>query len=238
MNLCKVMKRRQQQVPVINSLPQELVVDIIASVAASSLSDLCNVKLTCKEFHEAARDDYVFQRASIEALPTIEWRTSSQASLFLKQCEASGNPDAVYKRGMIEYFSRAHIQLGINFLKRAANSGHLESTYVLGIILYSNESSQEEGMELLKKVKSTNDGGIDKCLMRSMKVLREMWINNTIPLPESKCVDPTCRNRRMHVVPNVIDHSWGNQCKEPSFCSQTCNWDHELNKFCNFLRGV
>ncbi|XP_058084501.1 putative F-box protein At1g67623 [Magnolia sinica] len=235
MGLSKVMKRKQQHCSFFESLPQDLVVEIAASVAASSLSDLSNMKLVCKDMHEAARDNYVFRHASIEALPRIEWR-SSQASSFLKQCEASGNPDALFRRGMIEYFSKVHIQVGVDLLKRAADSGNLEANYVLGIILISGQTSSSERMKLIKNMENMKNSGIDRCRTRTTKILREIWINTIIPRQESTCIDPKCRNGGLRGLPKVGEWSWSDQ--EESFCSQGCKWNYELNLFCNVLIGV
>ncbi|XP_058084500.1 putative F-box protein At1g67623 [Magnolia sinica] len=236
MGLSKVMKRRQQQCSFFKSLPQDLVVEIVASVSASSLSDLSNMKLLCKDMHEAATDNYVFRHASIEALLTIEWRISSQASSFLKQCEASGNPDALFRRGMIEYFSKVHIEFGVDLLKKAADCGHLEANYVLGIILISGQTSTSVGMKLLKKLENMKNTEAHRCQTRTKKILREIWINAIIPRRESTCIDPNCKNGGLRGLPRVGEWSWSDQ--EESFCSQVCKWNYELNLFCTALIGV
>ncbi|XP_077252546.1 F-box protein At5g50450-like [Tasmannia lanceolata] len=180
MGRCKKMKRKHQNsISSIKSLPTDLVVEIMGLVASSSISNLINMKLACKEFHEASGDNRIFRWVSMESLPTVMWDLSSKTAIFVKRCEENGNPDALYKIGMIQYFSSNNTELGRDLLKKAADSGNLGAIYTLWIIQFSDPSSEMEGMELLNKFKSERIG-IEKCRGATKKLLREIWIKNTL----------------------------------------------------------
>jgi len=104
----------------IKSLPNELLTEVLGHVASTSFTDLFNVKLSCKYFLEVAKDDYIFQRISLEKFPVVPLRISNEASSFFKRCEESGNPESLFRQGMIDYFSLAMIESGLEYLKRVA----------------------------------------------------------------------------------------------------------------------
>ncbi|XXG49160.1 hypothetical protein AAC387_Pa02g3420 [Persea americana] len=144
----KMMKRRKKLNTItrnILSLPHEMLASILASVASSSIIDLVDAKLVCKQFSEAALDYLVFKRVTLETIPSTSWtERSPQKSYFLKHCEEAKNPDALYNLGMYHYFSYRDFELGYNLLKNSADSGHLPSIYALGMILVSEKKSQHE----------------------------------------------------------------------------------------------
>ncbi|KAJ8645582.1 hypothetical protein MRB53_007330 [Persea americana] len=130
-----------------------MLASILASVASSSIIDLVDAKLVCKEFSEAGSDYLVLKRVTLETIPSTSWTEHSpQKSYFLKQCEEAENPDAIYNLGMYNYFSYREFQLGRQLLEKSADSGHPHSIYALGMILLSEKESQLEAIKLLKKI--------------------------------------------------------------------------------------
>ncbi|KAI3741099.1 hypothetical protein L1987_58766 [Smallanthus sonchifolius] len=86
------------------SLPQDLLVDVLARVASSSFTDVFNAKLSCKDFPESTKDDYIFQCISIDKFPLTHWFPPSEQVLsFLTHCF---NSESLLRKGMIDYFKR------------------------------------------------------------------------------------------------------------------------------------
>ncbi|XP_077242973.1 uncharacterized protein LOC143883510 [Tasmannia lanceolata] len=229
------MEETKHHSPAIGSVPYDLMAEIVSRVGSSSLKALVNTKLACKELNEAGADVRVFQRASLESLPAVNWRLPDGASSFLRRCEESSNPESLYRLGMVEYFSSNETESGCELLKKASELGNLEATYALGLILLSEDSSSFKGLALLNKVEKnkSNKKGIEGCRSKSEKILRQLWIKKTIRRREIVCCRHTCRNGRMR-------GGWRGQWstyEEESFCCQACKWNNELNDFVRILLG-
>ncbi|KAK8693041.1 hypothetical protein V6N13_070640 [Hibiscus sabdariffa] len=117
-------KNKTNPFPTIFSLPNELIAEVLARVAAISASDLFNVVLrcvflfpscvvfsfmsmknilvliSCKVFHRIAGDDYILRHVSLEKFPVIPWGSTEQA-FFLDKCKRSGHPEALYREGVV-----------------------------------------------------------------------------------------------------------------------------------------
>ena len=86
---------------------------VLGYVATTSLTDLFNVKLSCKYFSELAEDFYILQQASLKKIPSNPFCLSKKASSFLKLCLKSRNPDSLFRQGVNDYFSLGRIKLGL-----------------------------------------------------------------------------------------------------------------------------
>ncbi|MCL7048311.1 hypothetical protein MKW94_012345, partial [Papaver nudicaule] len=87
--------------PMINSIPHEILGEILANVASSSLVDHLNANQTCKLFNEAGQDEFILRHASIDKLPVIQWTPKREVASFLKRCEHAQNPEILYRQGMV-----------------------------------------------------------------------------------------------------------------------------------------
>ena len=57
---------------------------------------------SCRNFLEASKDTFVMKNISIEKFPTIPWwQVKDEVSSFLKACKESGNPEVLYRQGMV-----------------------------------------------------------------------------------------------------------------------------------------
>lgn len=228
-------RRRSQRRPVVGSLPGDLLIDVLARVASSSFTDLFNAKLCCRDFLGAAEDESIFQHVSIDKFPVIHWFPPSDALLsFLNRCVDKGNPEAMFRQGMIEFFSLARIETGLEYLKRATEKGHVEATYVYGMILLSRGGqSSQQGLNILNsmKVSRSNYLKIRECRAKIKAIVREMWINNSISLNEvgCKCQD---RNNNLSIRKRKFED------EEDVISCDACGWYREVISFCKIVDGV
>lgn len=224
---------RQQRRPVVASLPGDLLIDVLARVASSSFTDLFNAKLSCRDFLGAAEDEYIFQHVSIDKFPVIHWFPPSDELLsFLNQCIDKGNPEAMFRQGMIEFFSLARIETGLEYLKRASEKGHVEATYVYGMILLSRGGqSSQQGLNILNsmKVSRSKNLKIRDCRAKIKAIIREMWINNSISLNEVRC---KCQERNVCFVKRKFDD------EEDIVGCDACGWHREVISFCKMVDGI
>ncbi|GFS45500.1 NAD(P)-binding Rossmann-fold superfamily protein [Actinidia rufa] len=146
-----------------------MLVNVLARVASSSSADLFKSKLwggAC-----------VLERASIEKYPVIhQWLKSEKVNSFIHLCAESGNPEAMYRQGMIEYFSM-NMELGLEHLRRAAEKGHGEASYVNGIIRLCRVGDLD--FQLWNATK-WNRFKIQECREKVRRVIESIWINNHV----------------------------------------------------------
>ncbi|GFS45530.1 hypothetical protein Acr_00g0096590 [Actinidia rufa] len=152
-----------------------MLVNVLARVASSSSADLFKSKLW--EFWRAAGEGHVLERASIEKYPVIhQWLKSEKVNSFIHLCAESGNPEAMYRQGMIEYFSM-NMELGLEHLRRAAEKGHGEASYVNGIIRLCRVGDLD--FQLWNATK-WNRFKIQECREKVRRVIESIWINNHV----------------------------------------------------------
>uniref|UniRef100_M1DM83 F-box domain-containing protein n=1 Tax=Solanum tuberosum TaxID=4113 RepID=M1DM83_SOLTU len=87
----------------IESLPRELLIDIVERIASYSLKDLMRVKLSSKVLNEVANEPSVYQKVILLSIPVFIWPCSvvRRCTSFLEMCRASGNLEALYRKGVV-----------------------------------------------------------------------------------------------------------------------------------------
>ncbi|KAL6185968.1 hypothetical protein ACLB2K_042090 [Fragaria x ananassa] len=116
----------------LKSLPNELLLEVIAKVALNSFDDLCRMRQSCKEINKAGQDDYVFQHVSLDKFRFNPLRKRKRYLELLRSCGKCGNAEALYRQGVLELFNLKEFDFesGFECLKKAAARGHREATYV------------------------------------------------------------------------------------------------------------
>ncbi|KAK9058392.1 hypothetical protein SSX86_023234 [Deinandra increscens subsp. villosa] len=232
----RVRKPVHPSIRTLESLPKDLLVDVFARVASSSFIDLFNVKLSCKDFNQSTRDDYIFQHISIDKFPFTNWnRPSERVISFLTHCLNKGNSESLFRQGMMNYFVRANIESGLEYLRIAAEKRHLDAIYVYGMILLSSRDQllSQQGLNILKYTMvhtSSRLWNVQDSRDKVRSILRQIWINNPIMIDEvkTKCQEPDhdIRLRR---------RGWSlDEDEEISSCA-TCLWYRELIYFCEMM---
>ena len=67
-----------------NSLSEDLWTEVLGYVASTSLTDLFNVKMSCKYFSKFAEDFYILQQASLKKIPSNPFCLSKKAIILFK----------------------------------------------------------------------------------------------------------------------------------------------------------
>ncbi|PON32124.1 F-box domain containing protein [Parasponia andersonii] len=143
----------------IYSIPSEMVVEILARLAASSMTDFFKTKSSCKLFYEVADDDYIYRQISVEELAFKILHWTKEESSFYNRCMESGNLEALYHQGVHKYFTY-HLEnvSGLDLLKRAACAGHHGASYVLGImdlLCHDGDEFTKRGRKILSNIKTS-----------------------------------------------------------------------------------
>ncbi|KAK1358350.1 F-box domain-containing protein [Heracleum sosnowskyi] len=228
-------KKKNQRKHILDSVPTELLVEIVARVAASSFDDLCNAKFSCKTLHDFddVDDKYIIRRVSLDKFHIIPWTSNKQAkeAMFLDRCLDSGNPEALYRHGIIQYFGKTEINSGIECLRRAANSGHLVAMYVFGIILILHGGEDKEiGMKIITDMKrSQTRNKIEEIRESFSRTLQLMWVQNTMVVGKAR---PICC--RTHRAANSTFHLWK---KFADLECEACCCDQEIINLWEIVPG-
>ncbi|KAG8064338.1 hypothetical protein GUJ93_ZPchr0004g38396 [Zizania palustris] len=133
-----------------DELPDELVVSILADVAASAASpaDLAGAMLTCRRFRELGQSKVVRARASPRCLAVRAKDWSDGAHRFLKRCADAGNLDACYLLGMIRFYCFGSRGSGAALMAAAAMGGHREALYSLAVIQFNGSGGTKDDKDL------------------------------------------------------------------------------------------
>ncbi|XP_057429822.1 uncharacterized protein LOC130722943 isoform X2 [Lotus japonicus] len=216
----------------IKMLSRDLLVEVITIVASQSIIDLHSIKMCCKDFLDAAEDDYVWRRVSLDTFPLIHWLPNDNTSSFLNRCMECGNMESLYREGLRKYFDYSNGKIdGLEILKVAAENGHMEAKYVCGMISLCSENDdlRKQGLKFMRFLRKS------KCVVASRnkvkKLLGFMWKNNGIlgrnqsPLCISKS---TCKGWRVKMDKwTLIDDDDDDVISSYEYC----RWDHELEHF-------
>ncbi|XP_057720626.1 putative F-box protein At1g67623 [Arachis stenosperma] len=233
-------KNKPSSSSTIKSLPKELLVEIVASVASHSIIDLHNVKKSCKDLLEAVEDNYVYRRVSLDKFSFIPRFSNDKELLFLKRCKENQNTESLYREGLRECLWNGNAE-GLRLLDMAAKEGHKEAKYVYGIILLYSSRQDEKLIELgLRHLRFLRES---KCIVRTRKKVEEFvriimwknngmiisWVNRKLPLCPFKntCRGWRVKKERWTLHDDDDDDIFIDSC-------EYCRWDYEL-KFLAFM---
>ncbi|XP_047147127.1 F-box protein At2g35280-like [Vigna umbellata] len=216
----------------IKSLPTDLLLNVVAKVSSESCIDHYNMKVCCRDFLHATKDNYMWQQISLEKFSLISWSCKEKArafDIFMQSCKESGNIEALYREGLREIIRyKGNIEKGINDLKMAAKKGYLEAKYVYGLILLCSYDSdlRKEGVEYMQFLKNLKC--VVRCRNKVVTLLGNLWrkpygtlVRNSTPL----CSERQCNGWNMKKC-----HSWkivdseddDNNIKNSC---ENCRWD-------------
>ncbi|KAI5670521.1 hypothetical protein M9H77_10885 [Catharanthus roseus] len=173
-------------------LPQELVTKIITHVAASSHTDFLATKFICKDLYKLPEQEegHIYQHVSLENFPIVAWHNEEKHSEFFKKCQNSKNPEALYRQGVVHYFSDAKLDSAINCLKEAGNLGHLGAHYAMAIIfILCEDERRQKGISLLSEMKKSKILGkkVKECRENLKGILKMIWKNSLIVKEKPTC---------------------------------------------------
>ncbi|XP_050130276.1 putative F-box protein At1g67623 [Malus sylvestris] len=229
----------------IQSLPNEVLVQVLARVASRSFDDLYSAKLSCKNFNESAQDDHIFEHVDISKFPLVSWRASEKRTRFLKRCRDLGNAEALYRQGMCDLFTSKRIEpAGIESLKRAASKGHVEATYVYGAILVCcGGDSRQKGLELLYSLNCHKSRGLSvtECREKIKELIwNTMWVNREVigrivEAHDENAAMKACNDCGDPQGPYTIKQGWDFDDHNKFSNCNSCRWHQEVNIFCDIL---
>ncbi|AEE35642.1 unnamed protein product [Arabidopsis thaliana] len=133
-------------------------IHLVINVLSSSLSEFRNLQLVSKSFKRISNDRYILQRLSLNKIPLLPWRNRKKFHNFFKRCRKSGNLEAIYRKGLVDYFHRdSHERQrdrGLKHIAKTANNGNQEAQYVYGLILIClGGKTKQNGFKILSSLR-------------------------------------------------------------------------------------
>nr|GMC65787.1 putative F-box protein At1g67623 [Ipomoea batatas]GMC65789.1 putative F-box protein At1g67623 [Ipomoea batatas]GMD89918.1 putative F-box protein At1g67623 [Ipomoea batatas]GME01287.1 putative F-box protein At1g67623 [Ipomoea batatas]GME17553.1 putative F-box protein At1g67623 [Ipomoea batatas] len=214
----------------IHSLPQELVVEILAKVAAHSWDDLFNARLSCKRWNDLDDEDFVYKHMSLAKLPIVKWKPETEESkkkrcLFFQKCLDAGNLEALYRKGLVDYLGgKGAEDDALGYLKKAANAGHIASQYAVCIILiFLGSEHKENGIRMLSEMMSKESREDIRTAREKLgDIINLTWLNNF-----SIATKPVCCTKHYGHVKNSWVPIDSVECK-------FCKCDEEISHILKF----
>ncbi|KAI3458301.1 hypothetical protein Pfo_014964 [Paulownia fortunei] len=212
----------------IETIPHELVAEVLGRVAASSLTDMFNAKLSCKRLNEIAEDTYVYQCVSLDKFPIIPWNPlNEKQEIFLNRCRQYGNPELMYRQAVLDYFNRTNIESTCKNLQKALKLGHMGALYVTCIILLfsGDDELKKKGIKMIGNMKKSKylKKKLKLCRSKLINTLRQIWVNNPILKEPPVC----CTTRHQH------QRKSGWLGEEENVTCEACSADIEVKFICN-----
>ncbi|KAK4708703.1 hypothetical protein R3W88_029628 [Solanum pinnatisectum] len=117
----------------IQSLPTELLIDIVERISSYSLKDLVNVKLSSRVLNQVANEPSIYQKVTLVDFPYRRWSVVKEAISFLEMCRASRNLKALYRKSVFDFFNR-NDPTALGMINQAVDGDHIGAFYVFAII--------------------------------------------------------------------------------------------------------
>ncbi|XP_027122098.1 putative F-box protein At1g67623 [Coffea arabica] len=214
------------------SLPTEVLSEVLTRVASSSSTDLFWAKLCCKLLNEVSDADIVYQRVSLAKFELVPWHKNHKVSSFLKKCRQCKNPDVLYRKGVVDFFTDKHGDSALECLEEAANSGHADAAYALGIIyiFVGGDELKRKGISLLSGMKKSGilKGRVKLCRDNLRALLRMIWVKNPVFANPTPICCAMTHERKTSSWPMDADDV------EESTC-EGCACDEEIGAICAAL---
>ncbi|KAL5064954.1 hypothetical protein RYX36_026691 [Vicia faba] len=130
-------KNNKRSLAVIQLLPKDLLLEIVASIASQSFVNVHIMKICCIDFLSITEENYVLQNISLDSFSVIQRFSNEKALTFLSRCMESGNIEILFRDGFREDFGSSNENNigGLERLKIAAQKGHKDALYVYVMIL-------------------------------------------------------------------------------------------------------
>ncbi|KAK6924659.1 Zinc finger, MYND-type [Dillenia turbinata] len=133
-----------------DGLPDDIIICIFRKLCstASCPSHFISVLLTCKRLNTLGLHPLVLRKANPKSFAVGARNWSESAHRFLKECAKSGNSEACYTLGMIEFYCLQNRRSGISLLAKAAIKSHAQALYSLAVIQFNGSGGTKNDKNL------------------------------------------------------------------------------------------
>ncbi|CAM8990325.1 hypothetical protein QQ045_006273 [Rhodiola kirilowii] len=153
-------------------LPDDVLMLILTRLSASASSplDLLSVSVTCKRMNKLSMSPAVLRELSGESMAVKASHWSESFHRFLRRSVKSGNLEAHYRLGMIQFYCLGHHASGSSLMAKAAMMNHAPSLFSLAVIHFNASGKSKDKKDL--------EAGVALCVraayLGSIDALREL----------------------------------------------------------------
>ncbi|KAF2588537.1 hypothetical protein F2Q70_00039153 [Brassica cretica] len=148
----------QNSLSLIESLPQELLAEILARVASSSVEDISHCLTVSRTISSAVQDDHVIKRLNLRPQAMNPMLTFHRYQHLMVKAINSDNPAAHYTEGIKQFFTYDNRTIGLLHLKKSAGGSYDNGAYLYGILMSCMGNIEEGGTPTT--VPHTNGGNL------------------------------------------------------------------------------
>ncbi|XP_010495783.1 PREDICTED: F-box protein At2g35280-like [Camelina sativa] len=142
---------REGNLSVLESLPQDILGDIISRVAKGGREDVLHCMLVSHELAIACKDERVAKNLSLKPLAMNPLSTLNNYEAVMERCLQNGNAEAHYIEGIKEYFYHNNTDISLHHLETSAEGLYEKGIYLYGILMLCR-GEIEKGKQYLDKL--------------------------------------------------------------------------------------
>ncbi|KAG2307432.1 hypothetical protein Bca52824_027180 [Brassica carinata] len=118
------------------SLPPSMLHKILSKVATTNIRDFGSARIAFPGFNKIGRNDYFYRSANLIYLNDWSYWLDEVTAVrtFRLNCYRLGNPEAIYLRGMYEFFILHLVDVGREKIHLAGERGCLLAQFVDGMM--------------------------------------------------------------------------------------------------------
>ncbi|CAH8355168.1 unnamed protein product [Eruca vesicaria subsp. sativa] len=137
----------------LKALPQNLLSDILARVAASSVRDLAPCLLVAPIISSAVHDDHVIKNLNLRRQAMNSLVTFYHFQKVMKKSIKSDHPAAHYVEGIKQFFIYDNRSKGLLHLKKASEGSYDNDTYLYGILKLCKSWTNQAWIQVKKSLR-------------------------------------------------------------------------------------
>ncbi|KAI9074233.1 hypothetical protein K1719_043798 [Acacia pycnantha] len=151
-----------------------------------------------------------------------------QVNSFLRNCTENENPQALYRQGLVEYFSHENLEKGLRYIKASSGSCHEGASYIFGVIMAcdSSECSKELGMGVLKNIMKKKNSLLRECREKFKDTMKHQWPNKILKPNPNSCQMKD--EHKMTMMMKMKNRGWLTETEraEEIECEECrCHWE-------------
>ncbi|KAG6429350.1 hypothetical protein SASPL_107399 [Salvia splendens] len=133
-----------------NSLPDDLVLCVLCKLSSTAgcPPDFINILFTCKRLNILGLSSIVLSKACREMLAVKAKNWSESSHRFLKLCADTGNAEACYTLGMIQFYCLQNRGSGASLMAKAAIASHAPALYSLAVVQFNGSGGTKSDKDL------------------------------------------------------------------------------------------
>ncbi|KAK4722557.1 hypothetical protein R3W88_012790 [Solanum pinnatisectum] len=189
------------------------------------------VKLSSRVLNQVANEPSVYQKVTLVNFPYRRWLIVQEAISFLEMCRATGNLEALYRKGVFDFFN-CNDPTTLGMINQAIDGGDIGAYYVLAIIsIFNGGESMREGLMFIANMKKLEPLKVKRCRKNLRNILGGRWV----PEPNLLGGRPICCT--VHQLERIgRRNGWPmGSDNEDDIRYDLCSCDLELNYVVKFL---